>query len=282
MRHAPGLITFVALWLAATPAADAQRTAAPSNGSDLQGWKVEHTRAQVRDGILHVGKGNGWVRTERVYADFVLSLDIRIPADRAAAIFVRAWPTFTPSSSPSNGYRLRITGGKAPSHADGWQHLELEGVGGTLKLRVDGELVHTVTDIGNPQGHIALSAPEETVEFRAIEIRTLPPAPRAFRPDTFTVGGATGVVTPLARSRPQPRYTADAMRARITGTVIMQAVVLPDGTVSDVVILQSLDPDFGLDKEAVATAKRWTFSPGTRDGQPVAVRIMIELEFNLK
>jgi hypothetical protein len=34
----------------------------------------------------------------------------------------------------------------------------------------------------------------------------------------------------------------------------MWAVVLPDGTVGDVTVLQSLDPHFGLDEAAVETA----------------------------
>ena len=60
------------------------------------------------------------------------------------------------------------------------------------------------------------------------------------------------------------------------------AVVQPDGTVSNVAVRRSLDPKFGLDQEAVATARNWRFEPGTRDGSPVPVFIMIELDFNLR
>ena len=56
-------------------------------------------------------------------------------------------------------------------------------------------------------------------------------------------------------------------------------VVLPDGTVGDVRITQSLDP--GLDEEAVKAARQWVFAPGTRFGEPVAVQVGIELYFNL-
>ena len=94
------------------PAAWPQTPPSPSDGSSLQGWKVEHTSAEVIDGVLRVGKGNGWVRTERVYADFVLSFDVRVPADRAVTIFLRAWPTFDRSRKPTNAYGLTITGRK--------------------------------------------------------------------------------------------------------------------------------------------------------------------------
>ena len=269
----------VLLVVAPRESAGAQGRDLPSDGSDLQGWKVEHTKVHLRDGILGVGKGNGWLRTERVYGDFVLSLDVRIPADRAAALFVRAWPTFDRSSRPSNGYRLMVPGARAAAQSDGWQHLEVECVGGTVKVRADGVLVHSAEALRNPQGHIGLSAPETTVEYKAIQIREvprrLPPTP-----DAVEAGGA--VQAPIARLTPRPRYTGEAMRARITGKVVMQGVVQTDGTIRDVRIVQSLDPHFGVDESALATASKWTFTPGMRDGQPVPVRIIIELAFDLK
>ena len=253
----------------------------PSYGSSLQGWKVEHTNAETRDGALHVGKGDGWVRTENVYADFVLSLDMRVPVNREAAIFLRAWPTFN-GSTPTNGYRLKLTGVKSPPASDGWQHLELDVVGRTVKVRVDGALVQAVDDVENPQGHIALSAPDQTVQFKAIAIRTLPRPRAPFHPEIAEAVPGALIQFPKPVTNPKPRYTADAMRARISGKIVMQAVVLPDGTVGDVQIMQSLDPHFGLDEAALETARQWKFSPGTRDGQPVAVRVVIELDFNLR
>lgn len=53
-----------------------------------------------------------------------------------------------------------------------------------------------------------------------------------------------------------------------------------DGAVGDVAIKRSLDPD--LDGEAVKATKQWRFRPGTKDGEPVAVQVMIELTFTLK
>ena len=91
-----------------------------------------------------------------------------------------------------------------------------------------------------------------------------------------------GVTRPIVINDPKPKYTADAMRAKIQGTVVMSAVVLPDGSVTDVQIVRSLDQSFGLDQEASRTAKTWRFRPGTLKGEPVAVRIQIELDFNLR
>jgi TonB family protein len=101
-----------------------------------------------------------------------------------------------------------------------------------------------------------------------------------------TGGGAyrpgNGVSQPRLLQDFKPIYTAEAMRAKIQGTAVVECVVLPDGTVGDVQIVKSLDPTFGLDQEAVKAAKRWKFIPGTLKGQPVAVLVLIELTFTLR
>jgi TonB family protein len=91
-----------------------------------------------------------------------------------------------------------------------------------------------------------------------------------------------GVSSPVLIRELKPNYTGEAMRARIQGTVTVDAVVLPDGSVGDARISRSLDQQFGLDKEALKTVKQWRFKPGMLKGQPVAVLIVIELSFTLR
>ena len=91
-----------------------------------------------------------------------------------------------------------------------------------------------------------------------------------------------GVTLPRVLHEERPQYTSDAMRAKVQGTVLLECVVRPDGSVSDVQIIRSLDPTFGLDQQAVTAAKKWRFAPGTRLGEPVAVQITIELTFTLR
>jgi periplasmic protein TonB len=92
----------------------------------------------------------------------------------------------------------------------------------------------------------------------------------------------SGVLNPRILREVKPQYTADAMRAKVQGTVLLECVVLPDGTVGRVDVVKSLDPTFGLDQEAVKAAKQWRFQPGTRFGEPVAVLVTIELTFTLR
>ena len=91
-----------------------------------------------------------------------------------------------------------------------------------------------------------------------------------------------GVVSPILVQEFKPGYTGEAMRAKIQGIVVLEAVVLPDGSVGNVQITRSLDPNFGLDQEAIKTVKKWRFRPGTRFGQPVPVLVEIELTFTLR
>ena len=91
-----------------------------------------------------------------------------------------------------------------------------------------------------------------------------------------------GVESPRPIREVQPRYTAEAMRAKVQGEVWLEAVVLPDGTVGDVRVVRSLDRNFGLDAEAIRAAKQWRFIPGTRFGEPVAVLVTLAISFTLR
>jgi periplasmic protein TonB len=101
-----------------------------------------------------------------------------------------------------------------------------------------------------------------------------------------TGGGAfrpgNGVVTPRLLKEVKPQYTAQAMRAKIQGTVLLECVVGTDGTVGNMKVVRSLDSTFGLDQEAMKAARQWQFAPGTRLGQPVSVLVTIEIAFTLR
>jgi periplasmic protein TonB len=97
----------------------------------------------------------------------------------------------------------------------------------------------------------------------------------AFRP-------GAGITLPVVVREVRPQYTADAMRAKVQGSVWLECIVMPDGSVGEVKVTRSLDPVFGLDQEAIRAAKQWRFRPGMRQGQPVPVIITIELTFTLR
>lgn len=91
-----------------------------------------------------------------------------------------------------------------------------------------------------------------------------------------------GITPPSVVYQEKPQYTPEALVARIQGNVMLDVVVLEDGTVGEVTVTKSLDSVHGLDEAAVSTVKRWRFKPGTSDGNPVAVTVTIEMTFTLK
>src|SRR4249920_248326 len=88
-----------------------------------------------------------------------------------------------------------------------------------------------------------------------------------------------GVSLPTVVKQVRAGYTEKAMNARIEGNVALDAVVLADGKVGDVTVVESLDD--GLDQQAIESMKQWEFKPGVKDGEPVAVRIRVIISFRL-
>jgi len=93
---------------------------------------------------------------------------------------------------------------------------------------------------------------------------------------------AVGVERPQIVKAVQPAYTPAAMSAGIQGTVLLEAVVLADGTVGQIRVVHSLDAKRGLDAQAIRAFRDWRFTPATLNGQVVPVVIGVELTFSLR
>jgi len=79
---------------------------------------------------------------------------------------------------------------------------------------------------------------------------------------------------------PPAAYTAEAVKNRVKGTVILTVVVGVNGQADDIVVKKTL-PD-GLTETAIAAVKSWKFSPALGpDGKPAAVRQVIEVTFHI-
>jgi len=79
---------------------------------------------------------------------------------------------------------------------------------------------------------------------------------------------------------PQVVRTADtsAPRVHARGSVVLDVVLLEDGTPKIVRILQSLTPE--ADESAVRHFERWRFTPAMKSGMPVKVRMNAEVRFH--
>jgi protein TonB len=102
----------------------------------------------------------------------------------------------------------------------------------------------------------------------------------ALPPGVYSPGN--GVTTPRAIERHLPSYTRQARAANIEGSVRLKGIVLPDGRITDVEVVRSLDSQYGLDRAAITALEQWRFEPGRSDGRPVPVLVYVDLTFKLR
>ena len=89
-----------------------------------------------------------------------------------------------------------------------------------------------------------------------------------------------GITQPKLLSKVEPQYTQEAKDAAIEGAVVLKVEITPAGNAENIVVTKSLDA--GLDANAVTAVSNWRFQPGTKDGGPVTVAAVIEVNFHLK
>ncbi len=78
----------------------------------------------------------------------------------------------------------------------------------------------------------------------------------------------------VMRSPDYPTALTDSGR---DGTVTVEFAVEVDGTIHDPVVKSSDDPAFT--EAALAALPKWKFEPGTRDGQPVRMKVALPFQF---
>ena len=169
------------------------------NGKDLAGWKAEHTdKFSVRDGVIFLGGGLGWLRSEKEYADFELRLEFRILKPGSdSGVFVRATAQSVPAPPhwPTKAYQVQLADGptqcvvyahgapkpklvrdekaveKARKPVGQWQTLALKVAAQRLEVILNGTLAATTDDLQAPRGHLGLQGEEGVFEFRNIRIK---------------------------------------------------------------------------------------------------------------
>jgi TonB family protein len=103
-----------------------------------------------------------------------------------------------------------------------------------------------------------------------------PGSPAADKPP-YRVGGE--VTRPEKISGNPPVYTEMARKARLQGTVILDAILDEEGNVTEVRTLQGLP--LGLDQAVVKAVQTWKFKPATLHGTPVKVYYTLTINFQV-
>ena len=89
-----------------------------------------------------------------------------------------------------------------------------------------------------------------------------------------------GIEAPKKRSGPAPRYPEGLIARGIGGATLLDAVVLADGSVGEMALVHSSGVR-ELDVVAATAVQQWQWTPGTRNGKPVAVVMGIQITFTL-
>jgi protein TonB len=102
-----------------------------------------------------------------------------------------------------------------------------------------------------------------------------PPLPPP-RKEIYRIGG--DIRPPRRLVHVAPVYPEIALRARVEGTVILEAIINERGVVTDVRVLRSQPL---LDEAALQAVRHWRYTPTLLNGAPVPVIMTITCHFSL-
>ena len=77
----------------------------------------------------------------------------------------------------------------------------------------------------------------------------------------------------------EPEFSPKSKEAFVEGTVKISTVITSEGVPTSYRVVSGLNSE--EDRTAVEALKQWRFEPGTKDGQPVNVRVTVEIDFHL-
>ena len=101
-------------------------------------------------------------------------------------------------------------------------------------------------------------------------------APKIATPQRVRV--SQGVSQGLIVRRVQPNYPPLARQARISGKVVLQAMISKDGNIEN---LQLISGHPMLAPAAIEAVKQWKYKPYLLNGEPVEVETQVEVNFTL-
>ncbi len=88
---------------------------------------------------------------------------------------------------------------------------------------------------------------------------------------------ASGIVAPQSVKTVTPVHPSGLLEQRIGGDAEIEFLVSASGEVGEARVKSASRPEFG--EAALAAVQQWEFKPGTRDGQPAAMRVTIPFTF---
>jgi len=92
--------------------------------------------------------------------------------------------------------------------------------------------------------------------------------------------GNDGVTAPIITYRASPMYPVEAVKIKLQGYVILEAILRKDGSIDKIKVLQQMaGGKYGFEREAIAALEKWEFTPGTHYGKPADIRMTLKISF---
>ncbi len=115
--------------------------------------------------------------------------------------------------------------------------------------------------------------------LRGLARTTLGTMPDDGQPEAASPAESGLITPPQVTRRVAARYPTEAFARGLQGTVVLRVTVEPDGAVSDVGVVRSVDRQYGIDDAAVLAVRGWTFEPGRRGDERVRLATSVSVRF---
>ena len=165
-----GSIGILALWNGTPSHADVVDEVILFDGKNLDHWTVTEAIVEVNDGKLLLKQGEGWVRTNRKFTNFVLEWDCRNlkPSQYDSGVHFRAelpapkahWPkkfqVNLKTGEEGNLTSIKSAASKGLYKNGEWNHFKLTVDGTTAALEINGKPAWKTDGIDTPTGYVGL------------------------------------------------------------------------------------------------------------------------------
>jgi TonB family protein len=84
---------------------------------------------------------------------------------------------------------------------------------------------------------------------------------------------------PVPLQKVDPKYPPTLITERVTGEVILYAVIRRDGSVDSIQLVRGIDEQ--LDANAIRALRQWKFRPGAKQGIPIELEAIVHIPFRL-
>lgn len=91
--------------------------------------------------------------------------------------------------------------------------------------------------------------------------------------------GSADLSAPVPVLKVDPKYPPTLVSERVSGEVILYAVIRRDGSVDGVQVVRGIDEQ--LDANAMKALRQWKFRPGAKQGTPIEVEAIVHIPFRL-